>query len=90
MRMARNSKKMAAVKTKYGSFKAVFEPEPDMGGYVATAPQVQGAVSWGKNLVQAKKMIVESIECSIEGEIILAAAQAGQVIIRKQRVPAFA
>ena len=41
MRMARNSKKMAAVKTKYGSFKAVFEPEPDMGGYVATAPQVQ-------------------------------------------------
>ena len=78
------------VKTRYGSFTAVFEPETDMGGYVVTAPKVQGAVSWGKNLAQAKKMIIESIECAIEGEIIFAAAQAGQITIRKQKIPAFA
>jgi len=84
------STKTAIVKTQYGFFKAVFEPETDMGGYVATAPKVQGAVSWGKNLVHAKKMIAESIECAIEGEIIFAAAQAGQVTIRKQRISAFA
>lgn len=88
--MAKNSKKTAVVKTQYGLFTAVFEPEPDMGGYVATAPKVQGAVSWGKNLAHAKKMIAESIECSIEGEIIFAAAQAGQVTIRKQKIPVFA
>lgn len=88
--MSKLSTKTAVVKTKYGSFKTVFEPETDMGGYVATAPKVQGAVSWGKNLAHAKKMIAESIECAIEGEIIVAAEQAGQVIIRKQKIPAFA
>ena len=82
--------KTAIVKTQYGSFKVVFEPETDMGGYVVTAPKVQGAVSWGKNLAHAKKMIVEAIEGAIEGEIIFAAAQAGQVTLRKQKVPAFA
>lgn len=88
--MSKSSIKTAIVKTKYGSFKAVFEPEIDMGGYVATAPKVQGAVSWGKNLAHAKKMIMESIECAIEGEIIIVAEQAGQIIIRKQKIPAFA
>ncbi|MDP2665812.1 MAG: hypothetical protein Q8P23_04270 [bacterium] len=47
--------KTAIVKTQYGPFKVVFEPETDMGGYVVTAPKVQGAVSWGKNLAHAKK-----------------------------------
>ena len=88
--MNRTVKKMADIKTKYGTFRCVFEPERDMGGYVVTAPAVQGAVSWGKNLTHAKKMIIEAIECSIEGEIILAAAQAGQVTMRKQKIPVFA
>jgi len=82
--------KTAMIKTRFGTFKAVFEPETDMGGYVVTAPKVQGAVSWGKNLTHAKKMIAEAIECAIEGEVILAAAQAGQVTMRKQKIPAFA
>lgn len=88
--MNRIVKKTADIKTRYGTFRCVFEPERDMGGYVVTAPSVQGAISWGKNLTHAKQMIAEAIECSIEGEIILAAAQAGQVTIRKQKVPAFA
>ena len=90
--MARNSKKMATIKTKYGSFKAVFESEPDMGGYVATAPAVQGAVSWGKNLAQAKKMIAECIEGTIEVRIISEAVKEGDVrfTTRAKRIPSFA
>lgn len=88
--MSRIIKKIADIKTRYGIFRCVFEPERDMGGYVVTAPAVQGAISWGKNLAHAKKMIAEAIECSVEGEIILAAAQAGQITIRKQKIHMFA
>lgn len=84
------AKKIANIKTKYGIFRCVFEPESDMGGYVATASTVPGAISWGKNLTHAKKMVVEAIEGAIEGEIIMAAAQAGQITIRKQKIPLFA
>lgn len=83
-------KKIADIKTKYGTFRCVFEPEHDMGGYVVTAPSVPGAISWGQNLGHAKKMIEESIECSVEGEIIMAAVQSGQVSLRKQKILAFA
>ena len=48
-------KKTANIKTRYGTFRCVFESERDMGGYTAEAPAVQGAVSWGKNLTEAKK-----------------------------------
>lgn len=74
-----SSKKTVLVKTKYGSFTAVFEPEADMGGYAVTAPKVVGAVSWGKNLSEAKKMIVECIEGAIETQIISTAVQEGSV-----------
>ena len=77
--MAKNSIKTAVVKTKYGSFKAVFEPEKDMGGYVATAPKVQGTVTWGKNLSHAKEMIVECIEGAIETRIIVEAVEQGNL-----------
>jgi predicted RNase H-like HicB family nuclease len=88
--MKKVTKKTADIKTKYGTFRCVFEPEPDMGGYVVTAPAVPGAISWGRNLAHAKKMVVEAIEGAIEGEIIMAAAQAGQITIRKQKIPVFA
>lgn len=58
------------MKTRYGSFTAIFEVEPDMGGFVVTAPKMQGAVSWGKNLTEAKRMIIEAIEGLIEMGII--------------------
>ena len=77
--MAKNLKKTAVVKTQYGPFKAVFEPEVDMGGYVATAPNVQGAVSWGKNLSQAKAMITEAIELIIETRAIENAEKEGYI-----------
>lgn len=84
--------KTAIVKTKYGPFKVVFEPETDMGGYVVTAPKVQGAVSWGKNLAHAKKMITECIEGAIEARVIAEAVHEGNVrfTARAGKVPAFA
>ena len=82
--MTKVQKKQATIKTAYGSFPCIFEREPDMGGYAAEAPTVQGAISWGKNLVEAKKMIAEAIEGAIEGEVIIAAEKAGRISIRKQ------
>ncbi len=85
-------KKIADIKTKYGTFRCVFEHEHDMGGYVVTAPKVQGAVSWGKNLSQAKSMIAECIEGAIEAHIIVRAVKEGNVrfTAHAKRIPAFA
>ena len=90
--MKKGVKKTAEIKTLYGSFKAVFEPERDMGGYVVTAPKVQGAVSWGKNFAHAKKMIAESIEGAIETRVIARAIKEGNVKFTPQakRIPAYA
>ncbi len=83
--------KTAVVKTKYGLFAAVFEPEPDMGGFVVTVPKMQGAVSWGKSFSEAKRMIVEAIEGLIETGIIADAAEQGRVrfVPRIKRAPVF-
>ncbi|MBI1975212.1 MAG: type II toxin-antitoxin system HicB family antitoxin [Parcubacteria group bacterium] len=73
------AKKVFTVKTKYGSFKCIFEREKDMGGYVAETPDVQGAVSWGKTLVDAKKKVAEAIEGAVEAHAIVAAEKKGIV-----------
>ena len=72
-------KKKAIIKTKYGPFDCIFEPERDMGGYTAEAPALNGAVSWGKNLMEAKRMIAEAIEGVIEARIIAKATSKGIV-----------
>lgn len=58
------------IKTNYGTFVCLFEPEKDMGGYTVEALEVQGAVTWGENLAHAKKMIVEAIEGVIETRVL--------------------
>ena len=90
--MKKVTKKTADIKTKYGTFHCVFEPEPDMGGYVATAPTVQGVVTWGKNLAHAKKMVAECIEGMIETRIIVEAVKEGNVrfTANAKRMPSFA
>lgn len=90
--MEKISKKTATVKTRYGLFRAVFEPETDMGGYVVTAPKVQGAVSWGKNFSHAKKMIAECIEGAIEARVISEAVKEGSVrfTASAKHIPSFA
>lgn len=67
------------IKTNYGTFRCLFEPEKDMGGYVVEALEVQGAVSWGKNLSDAKRMIAEAIEGVIETRVLARAENEGTV-----------
>lgn len=76
------AKKILIIKTKYGSYKCIFEPEPDMGGYMVEARGVPGAISWGKTLSEAKKMIAESIEGAIETEAIINAEKKGIIRFR--------
>ena len=78
-------KKVAVVKTNYGRFECVFEPEKDMGGYTAEAQSVRGAVSWGKNLAEAKRMLAEAIEGAIEADVISRAEKRGIVQIRERQ-----
>ncbi len=74
------------IKTQYGSFSCVFEPEPDMGGYMVTVLKLPAAITWGKTLAHAKKMAKEVIECVIEGNIIVAAEKSGQITIKNHSV----
>ena len=52
------------IKTDYGVFECRFTP--DEHGYVVTCPSVEGVVSWGKNLIEARKMAKEAVELCIE------------------------
>lgn len=79
------TKKIFTLETKYGSFRCVFEPEKDMGGYMVEAPNVPGAISWGKNLSEAKRMIVEAIEGAIEARAVVEAERKGIVQIQNNR-----
>ncbi len=80
------AKKTVDIKTRYGVFSCIFEPERDMGGYTAEALGLSGALSWGKTLVEAKRHVVEAIEVAVEGDSVIAAHKAGYVSLR--RVPA--
>ena len=81
--------KKATIKTKYGPFRCVFEPEKDMGGYTAEARNLQGAVSWGKNLSEAKRMIAEAIEGIIETEAVYQAQKSGWVRVLDKKLTSF-
>lgn len=39
----------------------IFRPEPE-GGFTVTVPALQGCVTYGKNLKQAKAMALDAIE----------------------------
>lgn len=86
MRMAKGVQKKirAEIKTKYGVYLCVFEPELDMGGYTVEAPTVQGVVSWGKNLTEAKRKATESIEGVIEAKAVSEAKRQGLVRLTRR------
>lgn len=56
--------------------------KPDMGGYMVSAPKRPDVISWGKTLSQAKLMAKDAIECSVIGDVIVAAQKANAIIIR--------
>ncbi len=78
-------KKTLIVETKYGSFQCIFEPEKDMGGYAVEAHGLPGAISWGKTLKEAKRMITEAIEGAIEADVVAKAEKRGIVRIKNNR-----
>lgn len=57
----------AKVTTDYGVYECVFSSDTE--GYVVTCPTVEGVVTWGKNLTQAKKMAKEAIELCVESKV---------------------
>lgn len=64
--MQRNkAKKIVAVDTSYGSHRVIFERD-ERKGYAATALDLPGVSTWGKNLAEAKEMIREAIELCVE------------------------
>ncbi len=58
------NKKKVTVHTKYGAHVIVLER--DGKGYMATAPGLQGVITWGKTVTHAKEMAKEAIELCIE------------------------
>lgn len=77
--------KQITIDTAYGAFAVVLLREPDMGGYAVSVPKMRDVITWGKTREEAKRMAKEAIECSVEGEVILAAERAGTVTLRKTR-----
>lgn len=53
------------IQTKYGMHHILIEPD-EKRGYIATAPGIEGVVTWGKTIAQAKEMAREAIELAIE------------------------
>jgi predicted RNase H-like HicB family nuclease len=58
----------------------VFRPEPE-GGFTAIVPSLPGCVTFGKNLKEAQRMLLEAVEIYVEslakhGEAIPADAPA--------------
>lgn len=81
MKKMKSRKIKTEVETSYGKFDVVLEHEPDMGGYMVSAPKRPDVISWGKNLIHAKSMAKDAIECSVIGDVIVAAQKANAITI---------
>lgn len=42
-------------------YNVVFRPEPE-GGFTATVPSLPGCITYGKDLAEARKMVVDAIK----------------------------
>ncbi|MFY9462714.1 MAG: type II toxin-antitoxin system HicB family antitoxin [Candidatus Sungiibacteriota bacterium] len=87
MQRSKSKKTIAVVDTSYGSHRVVFERD-ERKGYVATAPDLPGVITWGQNLAEAKKMVREAIELCVEcmAEARIAAEKtAHPMIVRRPR-----
>lgn len=53
------------MKQKIFNYTAVFKKEPE-GGFTVTVPSLPGCVTYGKDLEEANKMIIEAMELYLE------------------------
>ncbi|MFA5877218.1 MAG: type II toxin-antitoxin system HicB family antitoxin [Candidatus Paceibacterota bacterium] len=54
--------KKIAIKTKMGTYDAVFSPNTPQRGYTVTVPKLKGIVTFGDTLAEAKENATEAIE----------------------------
>ncbi len=78
-------KREITIKTRFGVHICLFDP--DGRGYVVTAKDVPGVVTWGKNLAQAKEMAREALELMIE-TIAIESPLSIRVANNKFKIPA--
>lgn len=64
-----NKKRTALVQTKYGTHTIMLEPDEEKG-YIASSPNLDGVITWGKNIAHAKAMVQEAIEVCIEALVM--------------------
>lgn len=60
------AKRIFGVKTKYGVFECLFDPNAPERGYTVTVPKLKEIVTCGDTLSEAKKMAREAIELTCE------------------------
>ena len=65
------------VQTKYGLFLVALER--DGRGHMVSVPRMPEVVTFGQTVTEAKHMAQEAIEVAIEGEILVRAAQRGDI-----------
>ena len=59
-------KQIQKVKTLFGVFDCIFDPNTPERGYTVTVPRARGVVTCGDTLAEAKKMAKEAIELHCE------------------------
>ena len=64
--MVKNRKKFVPVKTTFGEFSCFFEANTPEKGYTVTVPKLKGVVTFGDNIIEARKMAKEAIELHCE------------------------
>lgn len=65
MKLVNDTKKNIDVVTNYGIHRCLLERDEDKS-WIVTVPGLPGIVTWGKHLVEARRMAKEAIECHIE------------------------
>lgn len=58
----------AYVSTRYGDHLCILEPD-EKKGFIVTVPDLQGVITWGRNISHAKEMVKEAIELCIESRV---------------------
>jgi len=62
-------KKLFTIKTKYGNQVIVVENDGKKG-FIATGRDIEGVATWGRNLLEVKKMAKEAVELAIESLVL--------------------
>lgn len=77
-------KKLTSIKTAFGTFECLFDPNTPEKGYTVTVPKLSGVVTFGDKLAEAKRMAKEAIE--LHCECLLKGGMAEIKVRRKPKV----